>query len=458
MTKNTSLQGSRSSSREFLFFTTDTTTHTDYTDDASSADLNRLEKEFPNMPVGSSFIRTAMARLESNPAKFAAMVVRIDSRPRPEPEETPAAETGGENSENKQTALLLDVAKALHDACEGIGVMGLLTREIFACLFPETDEKQCPQIADNIRKNLALRRPESLTVGIASYPFLHFSRERILENACKALEHAAFLGPGGTAFFDSVSLNISGDRLYQEGNIHGAIAEFKTALLIDPANVNVHNSLGVCYGVRGEFEEALEKFEIAMRLDPTEMMAIYNAGLVNMFRGKQKKALEYFLRAESLGEEVFEVAFQLGRLYAETGAAEKGKHFLEKAVRLRPESGPALRYLGECYASLNMSADALRAYKKAVRLNPFDAASLSAIGYLFDVQGENPEIATVFCQHSVEISPENGLFRHRLGLLYLKQNRLDDALKEFMKALELGHHDSIQLIEDIQTRRTAAAS
>ncbi|OQX16001.1 MAG: hypothetical protein BWK80_40490 [Desulfobacteraceae bacterium IS3] len=458
MTKNTSLQGSRSSSREFLFFTTDTTTHTDYTDDASSADLNRLEKEFPNMPVGSSFIRTAMARLESNPSKFAAMVVRIDSRPRPEPEETPVDETGGENSENKQTALLLDVAKALHGACEGIGVMGLLTREIFACLFPETDEKQCPQIADNIRKNLALRRQESLTVGIASYPFLHFSRERILENACKALEHAAFLGPGGTAFFDAVSLNISGDRLYQEGNIHGAIAEFKTALLIDPANVNVHNSLGVCYGVRGEFEEALEKFEIAMRLDPAEMMAIYNAGLVNMFRGKQKKALEYFLRAESLGEEVFEVAFQLGRLYAETGAAEKGRHFLEKAVRLRHESGPAIRYLGECYASLNMSNEALRAYKKAVRLNPFDAASLSAIGYLFDVQGENPEIATVFCQHSVEISPENGLFRHRLGLLYLKQNRLDDALKEFMKALELGHHDSIQLIEDIQTRRTAAAS
>jgi tetratricopeptide (TPR) repeat protein len=193
-------------------------------------------------------------------------------------------------------------------------------------------------------------------------------------------------------------------------------------------------------------------------LDPAEVMAIYNAGLVNMFTGKKEKSLEYFLRAESLGEEVFEVAFQIGRLYSETGAAEKGKNFLEKAVRLRPESSSALRYLGDCYAALNMSAEALRTYKKAVRLNPFDAASLSAIGYLFDVKGENPEIATVFCQHSVEIAPGNGLFRHRLGLLYLKQNRFDDALKEFIKAIELGHHDSIQLIEDIQTRRTAAAS
>jgi tetratricopeptide (TPR) repeat protein len=74
---------------------------------------------------------------------------------------------------------------------------------------------------------------------------------------------------------------------------------------------------------------------------------------------------------------------------------------------------------------------------------------LSALGYLFDIQGENPEITTIFCQQSVEIAPENGLFRNRLGRLYLKQNQLKEALIEFEKAQDLGH-DSMEFIDKIK--------
>ena len=135
-----------------------------------------------------------------------------------------------------------------------------------------------------------------------------------------------------------------------------------------------------------------------------------------------------------------------GKLYLEKGQFKKGRNFLEKAIRLRPESGPAFRYLGECYAALKMTDEALAAYKKAIKQNPGDADSLSGLGYLLDVQGENIEIATIFCQQSVEISPDNGLFRHRLGQLYLKQNQLEDALKEFKRADDLGC-DSTEFIE-----------
>ena len=62
----------------------------------------------------------------------------------------------------------------------------------------------------------------------------------------------------------------------------------------------------------------------------------------------------------------------------------------------------------------------------------------------------------MFCQESVKLSPENGLFRYRLGQLYFKQNRLDDALKEFKKADLLGHEAS-EYIEKIQRQRPAKA-
>ena len=70
---------------------------------------------------------------------------------------------------------------------------------------------------------------------------------------------------------------------------------------------------------------------------------------------------------------------------------------------------------------------------------------------------EDPEIAAMFCKHSVEISPENGLFRFRLAKLHLKQNRLDDALHEFEMANKLGYN-AVEYIESIQTRLTARAS
>ncbi|MBW1840550.1 MAG: hypothetical protein JRI75_01985 [Deltaproteobacteria bacterium] len=219
--------------------------------------------------------------------------------------------------------------------------------------------------------------------------------------------------------------------------------------MLDPSNINVRNSLGVCYGILADYDKAKEEFDTVAWLDLEEIMPVYNLGLINMLDGNKEKALEFFLRANSLDEDVFEVAFQIGRLYLETGKPEIGKPFLEKATLLKPDSGVAFRHLGECFTVMDMTNEAISAYKNSVRHNPNDADALSALGHLFELQDENPEIAIMFCKQSVEISPENGLFRHRLGRLYLKGNRLDDALREFKTANHLGF-DATQYIKEVE--------
>ncbi|MGD8292576.1 MAG: tetratricopeptide repeat protein, partial [Desulfobacterales bacterium] len=301
---------------------------------------------------------------------------------------------------------------------------------------------------------LAEKGEPSVTIGIASYPIITFKKPDTIDNARKALEHAAFFGPGSTVVFDGVSLNISGDKLYENGNIQGAIDEFKLALLLDPSNVNVHNSLGVCYGLQGEYEAAIEEFKTAAAIDPQEYMAMFNLGLVHTLKNQPKEALNFFLNADKINGDVYEVAFQSGKLYLESGALKKARPYMERAVKLDPDSGAAHRYLGECYAAENMTHEAITAYKKAIRLNPHDAASMSALGCLLDGQGENPEITLMFCRESVDISPENGLFRYRLGQLYYKQNRLDDALAEYKKAEQFGF-DVASDIQELKNRLSA---
>ncbi len=459
MTQNSKkIHHNRCSAQQFLFSQTNSVVRNDglifHEASPESPGLDELSKAFPDILVGKSLSDVAMIDLKYI-SKFAAMAVRIDLFPVPGASETETKESV--HGERYPAKLLTDVAKFIDSICNSSpsrGMWGLIGHGVLGCFFPEKDKHACTEFADKMRRHLAIHHKETITIGIASYPLDRFYKDRILGNACKALEHATFSGPGSTAAFDSVSLNISADKLYQKGDVIGAIEEFKTALRLDPSNANAHNSLGVCFGVLGVYKKSLERFESAVRLAPHEAMTLYNAGLVNMLMGDNNKALEYFLKAGQLGEDVFEVAFQTGRLYLKSGKLEDGRKFLEKAAKLRPESGPAFRYLGECYAAMNMTDKAIQTYKKAIRYNPYDSASLSALGYLFDIQGESPEISMVFCQHSVEISPENGLFRHRLGSLYLKQNRLDEALKEFIKAVKLGHEDAMPFIEDIQNRLT----
>ncbi|MBN1931838.1 MAG: tetratricopeptide repeat protein [Desulfobacterales bacterium] len=428
---------------EFLFHKTNLKDR--YYPKESSVVPNECKNEFPHVMTGNSFIETAMVQL-NDCLKFGVLVLQVDN----------FKQKNEQFIENIATAVKVDVVKLIDMICKNEnGIRGQLDGHTFGCFFPGKNQSACLQIGKNIQAKLATVRKETLTIGIAAFPTLDYQKNQIFENAYKALNHAAFFGPGSIVAFDAVSLNISGDQFYENGNIKGAIEEFKAGLQIDPLNVNIHNSLGVCYGVLGIFEKALIEFETAFQLDPNEIMVIYNLGLVNMLMKNKDKALKYFLEAESKDGACFEAAFQTGGLYLEMKKPEKAKEFFERAVKLKP-SAAASRYLGQCYAAIGLTDEAVSAYKKAIKQNPNDADSLSALGYLFSIQGENLEIAELFCRQSLEYEPDNGLFRYRLGRIYLQQNRFEEALEEFKKAKRLGYDftESIEKIEALCNRHT----
>ena len=429
----------RSLTGQFLFCKT-SSEHEDDKHAGLPDDFDELVKAFPDIQIGDSFVDQALAGLKSSPT-FGAMVISVDKL-KHKKKDVP----GKEHTNN----IRLDVAEAIGRICKiESGMWGVIDCDFFGCFFPEKSVSVCLKLAKKFKVKLAKRRDETVTIGIASYPALNYKKNQILENARKAFDHAQFFGPDSTVSFDAVSLNISGDKLYDKGDIKGAIKEFNMALLLDPSNVNVHNSLGVCHGVLGNFKKALKEFKSAILLNPEDIMALHNAGLTCTITGKKDKALEYFLRAYGIDKDVFEVAFQTGKLYFEMEQPDKGLEYLEKAIKLKPESGTAFSSMGDCFTSIGMIDRAVSAYKKAIKLNANDADSLSALGLLFDAQGENLDISTLFCRQSVEISPENGLFRYRLGRLYQKANRIEAALEEFKAAKKMGY-DSTQEIKQIR--------
>jgi len=349
-----------------------------------------------------------------------------------------------------------DILEPLVGLCRNHGgAWARIGRCRFAFVLPHLTGKAGRELAGRMQQALPKDDAIALTAGVAVYPTANHTRSQTLENAEKALDHAGFFGPGSITAFDAVSLNISGDRLYQVGDIQGAIQEFNQGLRLDPADTNLLNSLGVCYGVLGDYEPALAAFETAIWLAPEEIMPVYNRGYIFLLQGRVQLALQAFLSAEALEPGVFEVVFHIGQIYMDGGAPEKARPFLEDAVQANRRSAAAYRQLGACLDQMGLTKEAIRAYKAVVKINPEDAASLSLLGQLYAKRGESLDVASVLCEQSVRIAPDNGQFRHGLGCVYLEQGRLDIALAEFELAAALGH-DSQAMIEEAQDRMMAS--
>ena len=428
---------------DFLFYKTDEKDVKKTTQSLSEPPHASILEKFPELLSGNAFKDKAQTLLKEKEC-FGIMAIGLDKSP---------GTQGKPSIEN-----VIEILECIRTFCaEEEGLWGKLESDLLACVFPGKDKARVQIAGQTLQKKLGKPTVQTITIGMAAYPCLAYEKTQIIECALKALNHAAFFGPGSRAFFDAVSLNISGDQFYQNGNIDGAIAEYKLALQIDPEDVNVLNSMGVCHAVMGNFDTALSYFESAGRYDPDEVMAWYNSALLYKLKGNKKKALDYFLTAHSKKKDSFEIAFQTGKIYFETGNEKAGRKYYQKALTLSHEAEGNQRFVGDCHLALNDPSLALKAYKIAVKENPNDAYALSALGMLYDQKGENPEIALVFCQQSVDISPKNSLFRRRLALLHLKQKLWDKALEEFKMAdqLDFKSHGS-EHIPVIQQKKKSA--
>ena len=362
--------------------------------------------------------------------RFALLVVKADP---------PTSEESSQNPESN-VRHAKDIAGIVEEICDREdGIWGAIDGELLGCCLPGSDIKASLAISNEIQQQVKGLKNGTVSMGAAAYPMLEYDRGQMVENAHKALVHASFFGPGSVVAFDAVSLNISGDTLYQAGDIEGAAKEFERGLRIDPREENLHNSLGVCYGVQGDQHKAIEAFENALEINPDNVMALHNTGYSKSILDDTEGALACFRKAHELDDNLFEVAFHAGKLLLGADRLEEGQPFLERAVDINPEAGVGHYFLGECYRKMERADQAIQAYRAAVKRNPNDGAALSALGSLYDEKGENPEISMLFCEKGVELEPENGLYLYRLGNVLLKQGKMQAALSMFEKAQTFGY-------------------
>ena len=285
----------------------------------------------------------------------------------------------------------------------------------------------------------------SCSAGIGSYPLAGFSKTEILHNCRKALRHADFFGPGSVVVFDAVSLNISGDIFFSDGDLESAVREYKKGLLCDANNINLLNSLGVTYALMDKHKIAHQYFGRVLQLDPDNFMALYNLGLGENLLGDSHSALACFERALAVYPEGSDdidmkkdLQLQVGKLYCAAGEYQKAADillvWLENAQGAK-NAGRAFRFLGISYHGLKKKDEATIWLQRALQFDQFDAQAMGLLGEVYLEQGQGNDISLALCEKSVEIDPGNLASRLRLAKAQIACGRFSAARSNLRSCL-----------------------
>ena len=308
------------------------------------------------------------------------------------------------------------------------GIWEALDHRTFALVYWDfKQKKKALRVLDTIIENISSGLKADVLCGLSWFPHREDADLDCLSNALKALDHAAFFGKDHRQEFDAVSLNISGDRRYQSGDCRTAVAEYKAGLALEPKNVNLLNSLGVCHGVMGDVELAAGYFEKALALNPNEIMVIYNMALIHQINELEDKAVLFLRKAHGIDPEVFEVELLLGHLMHKAGKTDQALPHLDRAIELNTQSGAALTVKGDILLEQEKPAEAGKLFGEAVKRNPGNARAISGYAISMALQKKNLSIALSFARESVTLDPGSPLFQERLETIEQLCNVQDTA-------------------------------
>jgi Flp pilus assembly protein TadD/GGDEF domain-containing protein len=311
----------------------------------------------------------------------------------------------------------------------------------FLVVLPGADREQAEEQGHALRGRARSERGTTVSIGLSLFPCVGFSKRDLLENARKALIHTGFFGPDTQTVFDAVSLNISGDRLFEAGHLGQAVEEFQRALVLDSENVNVRNSLGVCYAQMGRIDEAASEFSLVVALRSDDFMPHYNLGCALVTLGRAPEAEQALKRAADLDPAAPAVWFQLASLCKEGKRTEEAVSHLRRTVELRPQWLHAWRLLGNWLLERGEDEEAMAAFERALRLNAADASALSGLAVVYGHREMNREVALSLARRSVQVEPANALYLERFARLLFQSGEVEEALTHCRRAAELAPED-----------------
>jgi tetratricopeptide (TPR) repeat protein len=139
--------------------------------------------------------------------------------------------------------------------------------------------------------------------------------------------------------------------------------------------------------------QALADFETAVRLDPKNWKALHNRAVSRALAGKTEEALADFRRVVELKADYTNAWFNLGEIHADRGEYEQAISNYAQALKLKPDDYDSCLRRGHAYRQLHKFHEALADYDRAAKLGPGKLEPLLNRGDLHRRLGHWPQAA-----------------------------------------------------------------
>jgi superkiller protein 3 len=225
-----------------------------------------------------------------------------------------------------------------------------------------------------------------------------------------------------------------------------AIGYYKEYLALQPGSADVWTQLGVLYDEAGQVAEARVAYGKALEIDPKFGRAHHNLGVLFKEQGdwnQAEKHLQQFVElAEAAGERNGEAYYSLGVFYLNRLQPKNAKVQLQRALDTDPSSALFNNAMGDAYL-LEKDAKVAQVYfQKAIAKDGKFALAYSGLGDSYQQLGQVDEAARNY-RKALELRPDYPVVHYKLGVLY-ETSQPVEAIKHFEKYLQSGKNLALE--------------
>ena len=206
---------------------------------------------------------------------------------------------------------------------------------------------------------------------------------------------------------------ITGGLLMEEGNLEGAIAEYRTAIRLKPDDANAHNSLGGALYLKGDLDGAIVEHRTAIRAKPDHALAHNNLGFMLHKKGDLEGAIVEYRTAIRLKPDDASFHHNLGIVLTAKGDVEGAIAEYRTAIRLKPDDAESRHSLGVALYEKNDLDGAIVEYRIAIHLMPDNAGFHASLGLAFKAKGQQVEAAREFREY-LRLTPDTPANRPKI--------------------------------------------
>jgi len=228
--------------------------------------------------------------------------------------------------------------------------------------------------------------------------------------------------------------NNLGLRLFNAGDIEGAIAEYRASLQVKNDHVEAYNNLGYALASQGRFAEAIVEYQTALRINPDSAEIRNNLGNALAGQGRFVEAIAEFKEALRIEPDYVQALYNMANTLVSQGRISEAIAAYEAALRIDPDLAEVRNNLGGVLANQGRFAEAIVEYQAALRINPNLAAVHNNLGRLLANQGRITEAMGHF-EQALRIQPDYAEAHYNLGLILEQAGMLKEAIGHYTQAL-----------------------